>query len=262
MGVVERTRIDEGLIENLLGLESSKIGFYAEVKQKIRELEASNLDLQTKRNELQAVFDAISDGLAIFDAEGRIQYRNHVCPRLFPGETLLGQTCQGLFHPETRWSPEGCPVEGALRGESRDLDFTFSKGGATRYFEATVTPIDDAHGVPSRALVFLRDVTERRTQELHLVQAEKMSSVGVLAAGVAHEINNPLTSVAGYSEALLRRFREEPALETDPRLEAFPGYLEVIVRETYRCKSIIESLLSFRGFGSRIHRAGGPPGAV
>jgi signal transduction histidine kinase len=62
---------------------------------------------------------------------------------------------------------------------------------------------------------------------------------------VAHEINNPLTSVAGYSEALLRRFRDEAELTNDPRLADFKKYLEVIIRETYRCKGIIDSLLSF-----------------
>jgi signal transduction histidine kinase len=67
----------------------------------------------------------------------------------------------------------------------------------------------------------------------------------VLAAGVAHEINNPLSSVAGYAEALLRRFKEEPSLIEDSRLDVFPRYLDVIVRESYRCKGIIDSLLSF-----------------
>ena len=94
-------------------------------------------------------------------------------------------------------------------------------------------------------LLFLRDVTEKRLQELQLMQAEKLSSIGVLAAGVAHEINNPLSSVAGYAEALLRRFSEEHSLAKDQRFEDFPKYLQVIVRESYRCKGIIDSLLSF-----------------
>jgi signal transduction histidine kinase len=67
----------------------------------------------------------------------------------------------------------------------------------------------------------------------------------VLAAGVAHEINNPMTSVAGYAEALQRRFRDDPSLAGDLRLIDFPNYLDVIVREVYRCKGIIDSLLSF-----------------
>jgi len=66
-----------------------------------------------------------------------------------------------------------------------------------------------------------------------------------LATGVAHEINNPLTSVAGYAEALLRRFRDEPAMVEDSRLEVFPKYLEVIVREAHHCKGIIGNLLNF-----------------
>jgi PAS domain S-box-containing protein len=246
MGSPARSAISEASLERLLGLESSKIGFYSEVKQKIRELESTNLDLRTKKNELQAVFDAIGDGVAIFDARARVQVRNHVCPRLFPTETLVGKHCGEIFHTESPSDPEHCPVERALTGESCQVAFSVDRGGRqTHYFEATATPIEDPMGQPTRALIFLRDVTERRLQELLLLQAEKMSSVGVLAAGVAHEINNPLTSVGGYAEALLRRLRERPVPSDDPEWDVFPRYLEVIVREAHRCKAIIESLLSF-----------------
>jgi signal transduction histidine kinase len=81
--------------------------------------------------------------------------------------------------------------------------------------------------------------------EMQMIQTEKMSSIGVLATGIAHEINNPLTSVAGYAEALLRRFRDDPLLGKDIRLDDFQKYLEVIVREAYHCKGIIGSLLNF-----------------
>jgi signal transduction histidine kinase len=111
--------------------------------------------------------------------------------------------------------------------------------------DITATPIKDALGEKNRALVFLRDVSRKRLQEMHLIQTEKMSSIGVLATGIAHEINNPLTSVAGCAEALLRRFRDEPALKEDGRLDVFPHYLEVIIRESYRCKGIIDHLLNF-----------------
>ena len=245
MHAVRRTRIDEGPIDRLLGLESSKIGFYSDVKQKIQELEAANLSLRTKQNELQAIFDAIGDGVAIFDSNGCIQHRNHVCPRLFPMETMLGSSCRWLFHPEREHhSPDDCLVEAALHGDSRNLAFTTAENGRARYFEASATPIEDSHG-KHRALVFLREVTDRRLQELQLMQSEKMACMGLLAAGVAHEINNPLTSVAGYAEALIRRFHEDMELVADPRLEVFQRYLEVIIRECYRCKGIINSLLSF-----------------
>ncbi len=243
--VARRTLIDEQNLERILGLESSKIGFYAEVKQKIQELEAANIGLRSKSNELQAVFDSISDGIVIYDHHGLVQHRNHICPTLFPQETLSGRSCRELFHPEQEAS-QHCPVERALLGERVETSMVIAKEGQkTKYVDATATPIEDPQGERHRALVFFRDVTEKRLQELHLLQAEKMSSIGLLAAGVAHEINNPLTSVAGYAEALMRRFRDEPSMKTDARLDEFPKYLEVIIREAYRCKGIIDCLLSF-----------------
>ena len=244
--VAVRTKMDESSLERLLGLDSSKIGFYAEVKQKIHELEAANLGLRSKSSELQAMFDSISDGVIVYDNRGRVQHRNHICPQYFPQQTLPGSSCCELFHPDSASVPHDCPVERALAGERVEISISSTPAdGRDRYFDVTATPIEDIKGDQNRALVFLRDVTEKRLQELQLMQAEKLSSIGVLAAGVAHEINNPLSSVAGYAEALLRRMKEEHSLAEDPRLEDFPKYLQVIVRESYRCKGIIDSLLSF-----------------
>ena len=244
--IAVRTKMDESSLERLLGLDSSKIGFYAEVKQKIHELEAANLGLRSKSSELQAMFDSISDGVIVYDHSGMVQHRNHICPQYFPQETLPGCSCRELFHFGRRSSPLDCPVERALAGERVETSLASQTAtGKTRYFDVTATPIEGSKIEQNRALIFLRDVTGKRQQELQLMQTEKLSSIGVLAAGVAHEINNPLSSVAGYAEALLRRLNDEASLADDPRLDVFPKYLQVIIRESYRCKGIIDCLLSF-----------------
>jgi len=213
--------------------------------QDITERKQTEVRLRNKSNELQAIFDAVNDGVIVFDHNGRIQHLNHICLQFFPEEVLSGG-CRDVFHPEVASSPDNCPVELALHGERVETSMVSEREGHnTRYIDITANPIKDALGEKTRALVFLRDVTLKRLHEMQLIQTEKMSSIGVLATGIAHEINNPLTSVAGYAEALLRRFRDEPSLGSDIRLNDFTKYLEVIVREAYHCKGIIGSLLNF-----------------
>ncbi|MDD2850540.1 MAG: PAS domain S-box protein [Desulfuromonadaceae bacterium] len=214
--------------------------------QDITERKQHEVRLRNKKNELQAIFDSVNDGVIVFDHDGKIQHLNHVCPQFFPPEVLAGGGCREVFHPERALSPHNCPVELALGGERVETSMISEREGHnTRYIDITANPIRDELGEKTRALVFMRDVTLKRLQEMQLIQTEKMSSIGVLATGIAHEINNPLTSVAGYAEALLRRFRDEPSLGTDIRLNVFPKYLEVIVREAHHCKGIISNLLNF-----------------
>ncbi|KIH78261.1 histidine kinase [Geoalkalibacter ferrihydriticus DSM 17813] len=233
------------IVEPALNIAGKVIKLYG-TTQDITQRKQAEVDLRNKTNELQTIFDSIGDGISVYDHDGRIQHHNLISPRIFPQETLPGKSCQDIFHPESAAESHDCPVERALQGERVDTCLvSANEGQPTRYLDITATPIRDTLGEKNRALVFFRDVSEKRLQEMHLIQTEKMSSIGVLATGIAHEINNPLTSVAGCAEALLRRFRDEPILKEDVRLDVFPHYLEVIVRESYRCKDIIDHLLSF-----------------
>jgi PAS domain S-box-containing protein len=232
-------------IEPSVNLARQVVRIYG-TTQDISERKQNEVKLRNKKNELQAIFDAVNDGVIVFDHDGNIQHLNHICPHFFPESVLSGGSCRDIFHPGIPHSPQTCPVERALAGERVETSLVSALGGhETRYIDVTANPIKDELGEKTRALVFLRDVTLKRLQEMQLIQTEKMSSIGVLATGIAHEINNPLTSVAGYAEALLRRFRDEPSLEKDMRLEVFQKYLEVIVREAYHCKGIIGTLLNF-----------------
>jgi two-component system NtrC family sensor kinase len=94
-----------------------------------------------------------------------------------------------------------------------------------------------------------RQVNERSRQ---LVRSERMVSVGFLAAGVAHEINNPLASILFCSEALERRFNEVLSADADPAdVEVLTRYLKMVQQEALRCKDITQKLLDFSRSGER-----------
>jgi two-component system NtrC family sensor kinase len=92
-----------------------------------------------------------------------------------------------------------------------------------------------------------RQVYERSKQ---LVRSERLAGIGLLAAGVAHEINNPLSAIAMAAESLAERFVEEPASRERQEAEIVQQYLEMIQREAFRCQKITQNLLDFaRGNG-------------
>ncbi|MBZ5640124.1 MAG: response regulator [Acidobacteriia bacterium] len=99
----------------------------------------------------------------------------------------------------------------------------------------TVSALAGKGGRAEALVLVLADVTERRRLQAQLAQAEKMSSLGEMISGIAHELNNPLSSVLGYSQLACRDARE-------PKLAA---RIEVVHREARRCQRIVQNLLSF-----------------
>ena len=85
-----------------------------------------------------------------------------------------------------------------------------------------------------------RDITAEKDQELRLIMSERLASLGQMASGVAHEINNPLASIAGCTEGLLNRLKSGRC-ETN----MCKNYFEIILDEIRRCKSITTTMLSF-----------------
>ncbi|MDU0461019.1 MAG: PAS domain S-box protein, partial [Geobacteraceae bacterium] len=202
--------------------------------QDITERKHDEVRLRNKKNELQAIFDAVNDGVIVFDHAGSVQHYNHICPQFFPEDVLSGARCKDLFHPDADCSPQICPVELALKGEGVETSMVSAREGHnTRYIDITANPIEDELGEKTRALLFFRDVTQKRVHEMQLIQTEKMSTLGYISAGMAHEIRNPLNSIGLYVQLL------KGGLDDPERFE----FLEKIEMEVRRIDGILRKLM-------------------
>jgi signal transduction histidine kinase len=110
--------------------------------------------------------------------------------------------------------------------------------------EVSTSPLAGDDGGRAGLIVSLKDVTQRNEHQDRMLRTSRLADIGQLAAGVAHEINTPLASIALRAESLLKS-SQDPRLQAVEGFEKFPRYLKTIDEEIFRCKKIIGSLLDF-----------------
>lgn len=236
-------------LSDIVGPEYTKLGFFREVQDKMAELRAYNRELEGKKQEIQDILNGIMDVLAVVSPDYRIVYVNKVFHDYFDIDSPQGRLCFEVFR--SRSEPcSVCPLDTALRTGKPDRTFYVdSRQEINVHFEMVASPMFDDKGQVGNVLVSKRDVTLEKEYQAKYYQAEKMATIGLLAAGVAHEINNPLAAISGFSEALKRRL---PSLATvlnreedRAMLEDFTEYTTTILGECNRCRDIVSNLLSF-----------------
>ncbi len=228
------------------GLGYSKVGHFKQVRSKIKELEDLSTELAERHSELEAIINNMTDGLTILDGDLNIIFVNKVQQRMFPWGKLVEAKCYEAFYHRKVACGE-CPALMTMaKAETLRGEMVIREGEyAGRCIEWATSPVRGLSGKIDRVILLMRDITERKEYEFNMMRADRMAAVGLLAAGIAHEINNPLTSIAGFSEGLLKRLKTLPEMRDNKFLSYFNDYLQIINDEAYRCRDIIQNLIRF-----------------
>ncbi|MFW5489458.1 MAG: two-component system sensor histidine kinase NtrB [Desulfovibrio sp.] len=232
-------------LEDLVGIEHSKLNFFQELQQSIKQLRATNRESENQRREIAAILDGITDVMMVLSEDLRIISVNRVFEDIFPGINPIGKTCYSIFRHTGKPCPE-CPAFRSLNTNSVCRETAiFRISGRNRQFDMVASPLKNPEWKEHRVLIFKRDVTLEKEYQAKFYQAEKMATIGVLAAGVAHEINNPLAAVSGFAEGIQRRLAKLPDTISTELSDDLIEYTDTILKECNRCQEIVQTLLTF-----------------
>ena len=171
------------------------------------------LRLAAERGLLETIFHALREGILVLDAEGRVVYANRGAGRLLGMDetAAVGQPMKRYIR-EIEWDRLlRLDEKEWARMASREIEISYPEH---RFLALYLAPLE--HSADNRAgvVMILRDVTQERDQAAEAVETERLNAILMLAAGVAHEIGNPLNSLAIHLQLMERELRGLPAAET------------------------------------------------
>ncbi len=210
-----------------------------ELKIANADLEAGRWEMLSSRNTLRALFDHLPAGLYIIDTDYQLAAVNRSrAQRLGIGpRSLVGQVCYQALFGRSDPCPECRVMETLQNGRSTQRnERRYSAGEETTEWEISTHPILSDEDQVIQAILYEQDVTERHRLESILTQSEKLAAIGQLAAGVAHEINNPLTAIIANAQILHRELPANSDLQES---------IDLISRAGARATQVVRNLLDF-----------------
>lgn len=209
-----------GLIHLLAGLAATALEnsrLICEVADRYEHISAMKAFTDT-------LLDNLSTSIIVLDPEGRLSLANAAARNLFGTEFDLQ-----VGHPLPDGLREACPAQPALEGEGRP-EYDVAWGSAI--LEVQSAPLRDSSGILLGAICLARDVTKVRAMQQQVRRVEKLAAMGELAAGAAHEIRNPLTSIRGFIQLVQARASG-----------AEGEFFQIVLNEIDRIDAIIKDLL-------------------
>ncbi len=202
----------------------------------IEALEHEALEYQTLKDFSESIIESVDVGVLACNLEQKIEAWNSAMEKIYglPRSEVVGKRLAEVFPADLMAE---LPAADDPRGERTLYKFRlYNRANQARIVNLSTVPLLGKEEQVIGRLLILTDLTERVNLEDQLLQAEKLSSIGVLAAGVAHEVNTPLAVITSQVQMLLRQMPAD-----DPRLPT----LEKVVKQGFRASEIINSLLKF-----------------
>jgi two-component system, NtrC family, sensor kinase len=227
---------DVELLESLasyIGIALQNASLYARLGEKITEFERLK---EFNEN----IVESINVGIFAVDLDDRIESWNAQMEAMYAlsRAEAIGQQLRSVFPLEFIEALEGLRSD---QGVHHLYKFRLTtRADEQRTANIAIAPLLSRDFVPMGRIILVDDITERVTLESQLAQADKLSSIGLLAAGVAHEINTPLAVISSYAQMLSKQLR------ADSRSDARLGpVLDKITQQSFRAAEIANGLLNF-----------------
>lgn len=194
--------------------------------------------LQRERDFNQKILNNTQSMILVLDTAGLISYANRRCYEAgYREEELIGHRLVDWVEPSHRKDLEDALGTTAHGHQVENLELRVRRSDASMgHFSISLSPVRDEQENVNSVVVVMTDITDAALLQAKLAHAEKMATIGRLVSGVAHEVNNPLAAILGFTDLLL----ENPAIPEPARED-----LQIILRETQRTKDIVQDLLSF-----------------
>jgi PAS domain S-box-containing protein len=223
---------DVELLESLasyIGIALQNASLYARLEDKISEFERLK---EFNEN----IVESINVGILAIDLEDRIESWNAQMEAMYAlsRAEVIGQELRSVFPAEFVEALDRSRQESGVHHLYK-FPLT-TRAGEPRTANIAIAPLLSRDFVAVGRIVLVDDITERVSLETQLAQADKLSSIGLLAAGVAHEINTPLAVISSYSQLLTKQMRGDPRLGP---------VLEKITQQSFRASEIANGLLNF-----------------
>jgi PAS domain S-box-containing protein len=209
---------------------------FQEERQEVEKLRI----LARSHQEWQATFDAITDLISIHDRDHNIIKANRAFRRYYglTPEMLPCRKCYDLIHEQDQ------PIVDCFNREvshSRiPLTREYHDSVRGKIWQLSVFPYLSPDGEFAFCIRIAKDITKRKEDEMKLILSDRLAALGQMAAGIAHEINNPLATISACAEGLQRRLAQDQC-----DIHLLRNYLGIIEEEVSRCTSITTNMLSF-----------------